>query len=491
MTLAIYFFAASLFFLLVPVRFLEGADGKAIYTRYCAECHGPNGAGDGRGAQYLYPKPRDFSRGLFKIRSTPDGQLPTDEDLYRTVTMGMPGSPMPSFAFLPEEDRRAVVQHVKTLVKNKPATTPTPIVVGEEPPLSIETLSEGKRLYTQLGCNKCHGETGKGDGPQVSTLKDSWDIPITVRDFTTGVYKGGPTDRDLYLRFTTGLAGTPMASFAGQTTDAQRWALVHYIQSLRVNTTQFEPPSENVISVSRTPHALDPDPAAPMWQGFPSAEIPMMGLWPHPRPLRGIYVRALHDGKRLGVLLEWDAPNPSFQAVGQQEFRDGAAVQFSLDDTFPFLGMGEKGHPVNVWHWMSDWQTDLTGERRDVDTEHPHMYVQDYPRTEPTFITARAVGNQISQDQRRSPIEDLNAQGFGSTESQPVAQQNVAGKGVWRGGRWRVVFLRELKSGEKEDRQFAVGGDPVPVAFAIWSGKEKDRNGQKTVSTWFKLKLEK
>jgi mono/diheme cytochrome c family protein len=466
-------------------------DGKAIYDRYCAACHGPDGAGDGRGAQLLYPKPRDFSRGLFKIRSTPDGQLPTDDDLLRTITQGMPGSPMPSFAFLPEADRRAVAQHVKTLVKKVPPTPPTPIAVGEEPPLSLETLHEGKRLYTELGCNKCHGETGKGDGPQVATLKDSWDIPITPRDFTTGVYKGGPSDRDLYLRFTTGLSGTPMASFAEKTDDKQRWALVHYVQSLRVHTTQFEPPPDNIIPVSRTQQRLDPNPAAPSWQGFPSVEIPMMALWPHPRPLRGIYVRALHDGKQLGLLVEWECPEPSYQAVGQQEFRDGAAVQFSLDDTFPFLGMGEKGHPVNVWHWKSDYQTDLTGERRDVDTENPFLYVQDYPRTEPEFITARAAGNLIAQDKRTTPIEDLNAEGFGSLEAQPASQQNVTGKGVWRGGRWRVVFLRDLKNKEPMDRQFAVEGEYVPVAFAIWSGKEHDRNGQKTVSTWFKLKLEK
>jgi DMSO reductase family type II enzyme heme b subunit len=54
-----------------------------------------------------------------------------------------------------------------------------------------------------------------------------------------------------------------------------------------------------------------------------------------------------------------------------------------------------------------------------------------------------------------------------------------------------VVFVRDLKDKETTDRQFTVGGEPVPVAFAIWCGKEHDRNGQKTVSTWFKLKLEK
>src|SRR5215831_11331448 len=89
--------------------------GRIVYEQHCAACHGPNGRGDGPAAVWLYPKPRHFNSGLFKIKSTPSGALPTDEDLFQTVTRGMPGSSMPSFSYLGEPERREAVQCVKYL----------------------------------------------------------------------------------------------------------------------------------------------------------------------------------------------------------------------------------------------------------------------------------------------------------------------------------------------------------------------------------------
>jgi mono/diheme cytochrome c family protein len=450
-------------------------DGKQLFTQHCASCHGPQGTGDGPAAQYVYPKPRDFTRGVFKVRSTPDGTMPTDQDLFDTLTRGMPGSPMPSFAFLSDADRQALVAYIKTLITRKSDTPAIPIKVGQEPPVTPASIAAGRDWYAKMQCFKCHGETGKGDGPSANTLKDSWDYPIKVRDFTTGIYVGGPTDRDLYLRFTTGMTGTPMPSFQEQLTDEQRWQLVHYVQSLRVPHEEFTPPKDNLIVAKRGSIEKATD-----------YQIPVMALWPCPHPLHGVHVRAAHNGKQLTISLEWDAPEPSHAAVGQQQFRDGAAVQFSLTGAYTFLGMGDKDNPVNVWHWKSDWQ----GAPADVDTTHPNMYVEMYPRTEPIFITARAAGNLIAADKHASPIEDLNATGFGSLTAQPAAQQNVTGNGTWKDGKWRVLFVRDLTTQEAGDQQFKVGAT-IPVSFAVWAGEHGDRNGQKAVSTWFKLKLER
>ncbi|MCG3146904.1 MAG: hypothetical protein PCFJNLEI_00339 [Verrucomicrobiae bacterium] len=449
--------------------------GQQLYTQHCAACHGPHGAGDGPAARYVYPKPRDFTRGTFKVRSTPDGVLPTTDDLLTTITRGMPGSAMPSFAYLSELDRQALVAHVQSLVKRPAEAPPTPIAVGDAPPVTPASIATGKQLYAKMQCFKCHGETGKGDGPSAAALKDSWDYPIKVRDFTTGIYLGGPTDRDLYLRFTTGMSGTPMPSYQEQLTDEQRWQLVHYVQSLRVPHEEFIPPKDNLIIAHRgtIESALD-------------NQIPVMALWPCPHPLVGVHVRVAHDGKQLTIALEWESPAPSHAAVGQQQFRDGAAIQFSLTGAYTFLGMGDKDNPVNVWHWKSDWQ----GARTDVDTAPSNLRVDMYPRTEPIFITARAAGNLIAAETHKSPVEDLNAIGFSSLTSQPAAQQNVAGKGVWKDGKWRVEFMRDLTSPDAGDQQFKLG-ETIPISFAVWAGEHGDRNGQKAVSTWFKLKLEK
>ena len=454
-------------------------DGKQLFAQHCASCHGAEGAGDGPAARYLYPKPRDFRRGVFKVRSTPDGEMPTDQDLLNTLARGMPGSAMPSFAYLSKADREALVPYIKSLVTRSRGEPPQPIAIGEELSVTPASIAEGKKLYAKMECAKCHGELGKGDGPSAAALKDSWDYPIKVRDFTTGIYIGGPSDRDLYLRFTVGVNGTPMPSYAESLTDEQRWQLVHYVQSLRVSHEEFTPPIDNILIA--TLGAID---EAKVYQ------IPVMALWPCPHPLHGVHVRTVHDGRRVTIALEWDAPEPSYAAIGQQEFRDGAAVQFSMNETYPFLGMGEKNDPVNVWHWKSDWQAEVDGHRAEVADLHPDMHVDYYDRSEPIFITARAAGNLIAAGARTSPVEDLNATGFGTLTSQPPEQQNITGQGVWKDGKWRVLFVRDLVTKDAGDRQLKIG-ETVPVSFAVWAGEHGDRNGQKAVSTWFNLKLEK
>src|SRR5687767_7295994 len=64
--------------------------GKQVYTRKCAQCHGDDGKGTGPAAERVFPRPRDFTSGVYKIRTTPSGTIPTDDDLFRSVTNGLP-----------------------------------------------------------------------------------------------------------------------------------------------------------------------------------------------------------------------------------------------------------------------------------------------------------------------------------------------------------------------------------------------------------------
>jgi cytochrome c553 len=74
--------------------------GARVYAQHCAVCHGPDGRGNGPAAPSLFPRPRDFSSGTFKYKSTAAGEAPTDEDLLRTVRDGLPASAMPYFSGL-------------------------------------------------------------------------------------------------------------------------------------------------------------------------------------------------------------------------------------------------------------------------------------------------------------------------------------------------------------------------------------------------------
>jgi DMSO reductase family type II enzyme heme b subunit len=480
--------------------------GQAVYERHCAACHGVNGDGNGPASVWLYPKPRDFSAGQFKIKSTPGQALPTDEDLLGSVARGLPGSSMPSFSYLTEQERQEVVQFVKSLTAytdkagkrvNRFAEAaaagglPKPVEVPPEPAIGVQELTLGRDLYQKMQCTLCHGETGAGDGTQVPTLKDAAGLPIRPRDFNTGQFRGGHTGRDLYLRIHNGLPGTPMVPYGPEVLKPEeRWALVHYVQSLRrtdVAVNDLLAPENNLIRVKRVTR-LPVEPMDAVWETLDPVRVPLNPLWPEPNQVYAVAVSALTDGKKLAVLLQWRDELPQNTAIRVQDFQDGAALQFSLTGNYGFLGMGDAANPVNLWSWKAGWQAEAMGQAPDPRTTYNSMHVDTYFQPERRFNTARSAGNLIAQS-HLTPIEDANARGFGSFTSQPPAQQNVAGKGVWHDGFWSVVFIRDLKSRDADDVKFAAGV-PVPVAFAVWNGEQGDRNGRKMVSNWYQMLLD-
>lgn len=225
------------------------ARGKQVYARYCVVCHGADG--DGKGLMGVIHRaqangvvvstyPRNFTHGVFKFRSTPTGSLPGDEDLLRTVTNGIPRSGMPSHRDVPVEDRRAVIEYIKTFSgawNGDAAPGPIPLPSRPEYVGSKESIDRGKTLWNDMGCNKCHGLTGRGDGPSSDTLVDNWGEKILPFDFTSGPLKGGEGAEGIYRTFMTGLDGTPMPSFDEIMTEQQRWDLVSYCLELMKGET--------------------------------------------------------------------------------------------------------------------------------------------------------------------------------------------------------------------------------------------------------------
>src|SRR6476659_5764528 len=74
-------------------------NGKVLYTQHCANCHGDQGDGNGPAARFLYPRPRNFGEAKFRLATTANS-MPTDDDLMRVITRGMPGSAMFPFGHL-------------------------------------------------------------------------------------------------------------------------------------------------------------------------------------------------------------------------------------------------------------------------------------------------------------------------------------------------------------------------------------------------------
>jgi mono/diheme cytochrome c family protein len=210
------------------------AQGKAVYDARCVECHGRSGKGDGPGAFFLTPRPRDLTLGRYKIRSTESGSIPTDADLIQSVRQGLYGSAMPAWdRILPDDEIRAVVGYIKSLSPQFAAQTPKPVVLGPGTPSSPASIDRGKGVYERVQCGKCHGTDGRGAGAVTSEFTDDWNQPLRSADLTEPwTFHGGATARDIYLRFRTGMAGTPMPSFADAASDAEMWDLANYVVSL-------------------------------------------------------------------------------------------------------------------------------------------------------------------------------------------------------------------------------------------------------------------
>lgn len=231
--------------------------GKEAYERYCSSCHGADGRGDGPVAQFMVVKPRDYTKGLFKLKTTNDATLPTDMDIFRSITVGFPPYGMPDFHHLDETTRWALAYTVKDLYrdalekkyrqKNYSAkklekiitsklTPGKGVVIGQPPAVTPELLMRGKFLFEKtLDCKKCHGIDGHGDGPSANELKDEWGYPVTPRDFGLGkaYFKGGAGVTDVARTISVGIAGTPMPSSVASLKDGNDlWAIAYHVVTL-------------------------------------------------------------------------------------------------------------------------------------------------------------------------------------------------------------------------------------------------------------------
>jgi len=519
--------------------------GRRLYEKQCAVCHGVTGSGDGSAAYLLYPKPRDVTQGEFRLVST-DTMQATDADLFLTVTRGMPGSAMPPWEHLSPEQRWALVYYIRyleevgeqqrsgalteaevaqglpwTKVKQLVEThaTEASLPIPPETPKTSENLERGRQLFAQA-CASCHGPLGKGDGQQAMT--DNAGFPIKPRDLTAGIFKGSSESQDLYYRIVAGLPGSPMPSYAGVYTDEQLWDLIHYVQSL-------VPPGveervrlrHQTVQARRVRGELPSDPSAEVWNTMQPVHVAVTPLWWRDQRIEGLEIKALHNGKALAFLLSWDDPMRDDSLVGQHAFSDGVAVQLSTEPDPPFFGMGGDHGAVAIWHWKAAWQQDLAGWQ-DIETAYPDTAVDWYPgqrdyrhgdafevrdaktaSQDPSLMAGWGAENPLSTPTRTSAAEEASAKGLGTLTSKPLpAPQSEAARqagspihrvqatGEWGEGRWRVVLHRPLAPAEKSDLVLRPG-QKVSVAFAVWDGQAKDRDGQKSVSIWNTLQLER
>ncbi|MEW5986210.1 MAG: c-type cytochrome [Chloroflexota bacterium] len=425
----------------------QTGDGQAIYDQRCAVCHGENGDGAGPGADLMFPRPRDFTSGAFKIRTTTSDSPPTDEDLIRVISQGMPGTTMPAWGnVLSNDEMAAVAQYVKSFTDIFEDEA-QPVLVGDRVRADAESIARGAEVYRQVQCFKCHGDEGRGDGPSALTLTDEFDQVIYPADLSQAwFFRGGGTAEDIYLRIMGGMIGSPMPSFADALLDEQmRWDLVNYVDSLSPDTLPELPPA---VVAHRVEGAIPDDPKADAWQTASQAYYPLAGqIMVEPRnftpSITGVWLRALYNGRELALLVQWSDRQENTGQDGQPA--DAMAVQFPAalpeGDERPYFVFGDNSHPVNLWTWTA------------------------------------GAGAAVEQ----------NGRGLATLE--PQATQNVQATAAYANGRYSVIFRRALNTGDREDITFSPGVF-VPIAFAASDGLRGEQPGSGALSSWQQLYLE-
>jgi mono/diheme cytochrome c family protein len=488
--------------------------GKQLYATNCGACHGVSGRGDGEAAYLLYPKPRDFVAAQYRLVSTWE-RVPTDEDLYRTISRGMPGSAMPPWAHLSERERWGLVHYIKSLAASPITLAPATDAPGEgqagtgvirvppPPPFTEEAQALARERFADA-CASCHGLTGKGDGAE--DQKDDAGYPTRPRDLTAGIFKGVHDPEHLYRRIVAGLPGTPMP-MSDWAYGAEAWHLVNLILSWSSPEQRARAEMRRFRIVARRVDRVPDHPDAGTWRRAAPVNLHLMPLWWRSDRPEELTVRALHDGKQLALQLLWADASHDHTAMRPQDFRDAAAVQFALTPTPPFFAMGARRQFVNIWMWKAERQADLEPAFQDLEKVYPNLGIDSYPnlrmspveqptrhaltlKSDPTFVTGWGAGNIVSDPLRPSPAEDLAAQGFGTLRARARADQAVDARGFNRIGTYRVIFRRDLAA--RGLRAVTLRpGTMVPVAFAVWNGRAGDRDGKKSVTIWQDLVLER
>lgn len=146
------------------------SSGERVYDTYCIGCHGVDGQGEGISADFLNPKPRNFVDGDYKyFHFSEAGPLPSDQSLEITIRNGLPGSSMPAFALLTDQEIKDVATYIKNF-RDGGWVEPEPLQAASGQP-AVEGES-GEELYVTAGCNACHkldavGAVG-GVGPSLN-----------------------------------------------------------------------------------------------------------------------------------------------------------------------------------------------------------------------------------------------------------------------------------------------------------------------------------
>jgi mono/diheme cytochrome c family protein len=477
--------------------------GRQLYAKYCSQCHGENGDGEGVATPHLLPRPRDFTQGQYKVRTTPSGALPTHQDLVDIIRRGMPYTSMPGWPSLSNAQLRDLAYYLTTFYPefSDPANAAQPVPLPGAPRATDESVARGRTLYEESGCIQCHGTLGRGDGPSAPTLTDDWGQPIRAADLSQRwTFRGGSSREDIFRTMTTGFNGTPMPGYLDALTPEERWAITDFIVSL---SDTEGPEYATLVVARRLDESIDLERGAAIFEAAPVARFPIVGqiIEPgrsfHP-PATSVRIQAVYDAESIAILVRWhdmsaertgrngltlpvppeeevtqvpvpagDAPGDSIWGV--EEIEPAAAAQD------PGAGFWDEPEPAVAASEFSDAVAIQIPVRAPTSARKPYFLFGDgqYPVDLWFFDLALP--------------EPLQFTGRGSADIEPNDTGDVTGVASYDQGEWSVIFKRPLRA---TSGATFVPGEFMPIAFSVWDGFTRERGNRRGLTSWYSIYVE-
>ncbi len=462
--------------------------GKNLYLKNCSQCHGDNGDGEGYATPHLFPKPRNFTSGKFKVRTTPNGALPTHQDLVNIIRRGMPYTSMPAWPNLSDSEVSDLAYFIKTFYPDfaTAESVPKPMELPSAPASTPASIDLGKKLYVDTGCVKCHGNLGRGDGPSAPTLMDELGQPIRAANLShSWTFRGGSTREDIFRTMTTGLNGTPMPSFTEALTPEQRWAITDYITSL---SGSDGPGYKNLVVAKHVLDTIDLAKGAANFAAAPVARFPIIGQIMEPGrefhpPATSVMVQAIYDEESIAFLVRWNdmradntgtagltLPVPIEEEEAKVAATPAAAAAAAAADPFAETTTAEA--PPSEFNDAVAIQIPSqvpTGARKPYfifgDAQSPvDLWFFDLGRKEPLQFTGRGSADIAEND-----------------------TGDVTGTASYDEGEWSVIFKRPLRPSAGAP---FTQGQFLPVAFSVWDGFSRERGNRRALTSWYSIYVE-
>ncbi|WP_457647427.1 c-type cytochrome [Profundibacter sp.] len=442
----------------------------AVYMKRCSQCHGVDGDGLGVAADRMYPKPRDFTLGLFKYKTTDNNsEFPSDDDLRNTIKNGLAGTAMPAWGeILSDAEIDGLIQKIKVFGywDDVEPDELSPIDLGTKPEVTPELLALGKEKFESI-CAACHGMKGRGNITSGKRLADDAGNRIWPRNLTHPESWRVTLDvEDVFQRLSVGIPSSPMPEHTTALDIKTRWAVANYVMTLRDAAVPVSK-GDSVIRAIRVDGDLPTDPADPLWDTAPAMTFNMgPNVIKEPRLFTTltefVTVRALYNDTDITMRVDVDdrtysVPGSELEQAyaieGVEATRDAIAVQIpaalSGTNEKPYFRQGDKKNPVNMWVWTA-------------------------PSVEPAADETAVIMDATGLDKAPKPREDSSA---------------LNAKGQWADGQWQVVFRRPLETDAAEDLQFSEGVY-TPIAFAAWDGVNGEKGIRNSFTTWYWILLE-